>query len=126
MPHFGPRKIGKARFDALQLREQATKKFGPRKFGKRKAAEMLSALEEAESRVTAPVVEGEIAATSIKQLREVLSDNPTMADELYAAELARPAGPRKQAVKLFLSIEFAREDGARPDRQAELEGLLQA
>ncbi|MDH3291575.1 MAG: hypothetical protein OEO20_11240 [Gemmatimonadota bacterium] len=129
MPHFGPRKVGAARFKASALHESKTKKFGPRKFGVRKAAEMQAALDAAEAEAVAaaqiPVNgNGEPATTSLAQLREALSDNPAVADELYALELARAGGARKGAVKMFLSTELARPGGARPDRQEELEALL--
>jgi len=132
MPKFGPRKVGQANFEASKLREKAVKKFGPRKFGHRKAAQMKAELDAAEAKAaglenvdlepaTAPVV---VAATSIKQLDQALKDNPALYEELYKLEVARPDGPRKGALRIFLAAEMNLDGGPRDERLEQIQDLL--
>ncbi len=133
MPKFGPRKVGQAKFEAAKLREKAVKKFGPRKFGVRKAAQMKAELDAAEAKAlgleapdAAPQVTTDtaVAATSIKQLDQALKDNPALYEELYALEVARPDGPRKGALRIFLASEMNLDGGPRDERLEQIQDLL--
>jgi len=131
-PKFGPRKIGQAAFARDQIRQSQKKKFGPRKFGARKAAQMAADLSRAEAAAdaeaarTAPVPEdgGEASTTSVKQMAAALAENHVLLDEFIGLEKARPGGPRKTAIKLFLGTEMAKAEDARDEVLDELQALL--
>ncbi len=133
MPKFGPRKVGQANFEASKLRETAVRKFGPRKFGVRKAAQMKAELDAADAKAAGiepvdeapPVtVDTTVTATSIKQVDEALKENPALYEELYALEVARPDGPRKGALRIFLAAEMNLEGGPRDERLEQIQDLL--
>lgn len=136
MPKFGPRKIGRAQFELLKVRQAQKKKFGPRKFGAKKAAIMAQQLAEAEQavaqeqpsaqvqeqRTSSPAPEG--ATTSVKQMAKALGENVALLDEFIELEQQRPNGARKTALKLFLGTELAKEDKARDEVIEQLQQLL--
>lgn len=123
---FGPKKVGQAAFELSKVKARQTQKFGPRKFGAKKAALMRTELAEAEAKVNGDTTPAEAppATTSIKQMAVALTENPTHLDEFIALEVARPGGPRKGAIKLFLGTEMSKDEGPRDEVLATLRGLI--
>ena len=60
--------------------------------------------------------------TNLEDLKAALDGNESFYEGLYSAELLRPSGPRKSALRMFLKVEMAHED--REDRKAEIEAAL--
>lgn len=134
---FGPAIIGQAQYDAEQkIVEQGAHVFGhlvtgvggpdaspaggpiipiapaPESFGK-KAFTLPPGIKAA-------------APASIADLEEVLTANPAAFDILLAAELERPEGPRKGALRLFREAEEELGPAGRPEVLAQIALLLEA
>lgn len=125
--HFGHRVIGdvlakrrlEARTDdgAKDARSDPATKIAKRAKAAEEAAEKRAAVtaEEIEE-VEAPVT------TNLQELTSALEGNAAFYEGLYASEFARPSGPRKSALRLFLVFEMENED--REDRKADIEAAL--
>lgn len=90
-PHFGSRVIGEEAFRQLQARARGGSQFGPRVKG---------TSEEQDARNATSIDKGG-AGMSVAQVRQALADNPTFLDTLFEQELARPEGPRRDALLAF-------------------------
>lgn len=138
--HFGHRVIGdilaKRRLDmredegAKDARSDPATKLAKRAKAADEAAEQRA---NAEKRAEAKVekveeVEEEIetieapVTTNLQELTTALEDNAAFYEGLYESEFARPSGPRKSALRLFLVFEMEHED--REDRKADIEAAL--
>ncbi len=120
--HFGPRVIGdilaKRRLEARQddgAQEPDSRSDPAVKKAKREEAAEKRAEAEVET-IQAPTT------TNLEELTAALEGNPAFYEQLYAAEFARPSGPRKSALRLFLVFEMDHED--RDDRKADIEKAL--
>lgn len=63
-------------------------------------------------------------ALSVKDIENVLEENPTFFDSLYEAELARKEGPRTDALKVFLNVEYGIKGAGRQSIIQEIRGML--
>jgi len=120
--HFGPRVIG----DVLdKRRRQRREELGFEKDsrstpGKKKAKK--EAAQQAREEPQEPEVVEAPTTTNLEDLEAALEGNAAFYEGLYSAELLRPSGPRKTALRMFLKFEMAHED--REDRKAEIEAAL--
>ncbi len=128
--HFGHRVIGdvlaKRRLEAREddgakakdARSDPATKIAKRAKAAEEAAEKRATVtaEEAIETVEAPIT------TNLQELAEALEGNAAFYEGLYASEFARPSGPRKSALRLFLVFEMEHED--REDRKADIEAAL--
>lgn len=57
----------------------------------------------------------EATSLSVKEVQAELESNPASLDRLIAAELNRPAGARKTALRALIAAENARDGGPRAD-----------
>ncbi len=99
-------KRAKAAEDAAEQRANAEKR----------AASKAEKKEEEVEVVEAPVT------TNLQELQAALEGNAAFYEGLYSSEFARPSGPRKSALRLFLVFEMEHED--REDRKADIEAAL--
>jgi hypothetical protein len=126
--HFGHRVIGdvlaKRRLEAREddgakdARSDPATKIAKRAKAAEEAAEKRATVtaEEDIETIEAPVT------TNLQELAEALEGNAAFYEGLYASEFARPSGPRKSALRLFLVFEMEHED--REDRKADIEAAL--
>ncbi len=114
---FGERVVGKDAFKVQQHVRQFSY-FGPRV---RDSAEIATTEPEPTRPVATEVPEG---FYRIEDIAKALQENPSLYDKLYEAELKRPDGPRRSAMRMFLQAEMTRPGGIRPERQAEIESYL--
>lgn len=122
MPYFGSKVIGKKAFERAEKIEKLNiTTFGPKVAGDAHAE--LAKLDAAEKAPQGPQTPSE-GSYRVEDIQKSLEENPALADDLYAAELSRPDGPRKTALRLFLQAEYQREGGLRGERQQEIEQLL--
>ncbi len=124
--HFGPRVIGdvlaKRRLEARQD-EGAQAHDSRTDPAVKKAKREGAAKQRAETEVEAEVETIQApTTTNLEELTAALEGNPAFYEQLYAAEFARPSGPRKSALRLFLVFEMDHED--RDDRKADIEKAL--
>lgn len=99
------------------------KRLGRNRFGKR-VLDQIAADEAATAQQEKP--KRRDGYLNLKELHEALSANADLLDSLIEAELAgstEEEPPRKGAVRLFLEIEKAKGDAARPEVVAKLEPL---
>ena len=119
--HFGPRVIGdvlaKRRLKARQDDGAKDSRSTP---GKKKAKK--EAAKKAAEETQEPEVVEAPTTTNLEDLEAALEGNAAFYEGLYSAELLRPSGPRKTALRMFLKFEMAHED--RDDRKAEIEAAL--
>ena len=120
--HFGPRVIG----DVLdKRRRQRREEMGLEK-DSRSDPSAKKAKKEAAKKVREEPQEPEVVeappTTNLEDLKAALDGNEAFYEGLYSAELLRPAGPRKSALRMFLKFEMEHED--REDRKAEIEAAL--
>jgi hypothetical protein len=126
--HFGHRVIGdvlaKRRLEAREddgakdARSDPATKIAKRAKAAEEAAEKRATVtaEEDIETIEAPVT------TNLQELAEALEGNAAFYEGLDASEFARPSGPRKSALRLFLVFEMEHED--REDRKADIEAAL--
>jgi hypothetical protein len=67
---------------------------------------------------------GDGGSPSVKDLENILEENPTTFDSLYEAELARSEGPRKAALEIFVVVENGIKGAGRPQVLNEINHLL--
>lgn len=134
--HFGHRVIG----DVLAKRRLEAREDDGAKDARSdpatKIAKRAKAAEEAAEKRATVTVEGAVAGavegaietieapvtTNLQELAAALEGNAAFYEGLYASEFARPSGPRKSALRLFLVFEMEHED--RADRKADIEAAL--
>ncbi len=116
--HFGPRVIGYvlAKRSLEQREAQGLEKDSRSDPAVKKAKKEAAPKSQAAEVVEAP------PTTNLEDLKAALDGNAAFYEGLYSAELLRPSGPRKSALRLFLKFEMAHED--RDDRKAEIEAAL--
>ena len=139
--HFGSRVIGheKAAAEAI-IKETGADHFGPRVIGdilaKRRLLERKDdgakdtrsdpATKDAKKKASQEQPQPEVVeaptTTNLEELEAALEGNDAFYEGLYTAEVLRPSGPRKTAMRLFLKFEMEHED--RDDRKAEIAGHL--
>jgi hypothetical protein len=120
--HFGHRVIGDV---LLKRRLEARKDDGAKDSRSDPAAKQAKREAKADQRAeTAAEIEVVDAptTTNFEELRAALEGNDGFYEGLYASEFARPSGPRKSALRLFLVFEMEHED--RDDRKTEIEAAL--
>lgn len=115
--HFGPAVIGQEAYEEQKLQaESLSNTFGPAVLGYPEPAAPVQTpaapidSEEAEllaDRAKEPAAPA-FNALSIPELEKELAKNPAEFDRLYRGEFARPEGPRKGALGVFLSAEQAK------------------
>jgi len=128
--HFGHRVIGdvlaKRRLEmreddgAKDARSDPATKLAKRAKAAEEAAEKRAAVT-AEPDEEIEVIEAPVT-TNLQELTAALEGNAAFYEGLYASEFARPSGPRKSALRLFLVFEMEHED--REDRKADIEAAL--
>ncbi len=120
--HFGPRVIGDVLAKRrLQRREELGFEKDSRSDPSKKKAKKEASQAAPEEPQAAEVVEAP-TTTNLEDLKAALEGNDSFYEGLYSAELLRPSGPRKSALRMFLKFEMANED--REDRKAEIEAAL--
>lgn len=67
---------------------------------------------------------GDGGLPSVKELENILEENPTNFDSLYEGELARSDGPRKAALEIFAVVENGIKGAGRPSVLNEINRLL--
>lgn len=67
---------------------------------------------------------GDKGSLSVKELENVLNENPTFFDSLYEAEHARADGPRKEAVVILRNFEVGIKGAGRRHIIDEMNGIL--
>ncbi len=131
--HFGHRVIGdvlaKRRLEARQDDGAKDARSDPAsKIAKRTKAADEAAVQRANAEKRAASEAEEIetieapVTTNLQELTAALEGNAAFYEGLYASEFARPSGPRKSALRLFLVFEMEHED--REDRKADIEAAL--
>lgn len=113
MPHFGPRILGKEKFDAQKKREKGGQAFGPRVRGD----QMKSSTAIRPGQPRPPKDEG----ISVAEVVRTLKENATFCETLYMQELARPEGPRPEALQ---AIKTAAASMKKYDIAREIDSLL--
>lgn len=119
---FGPAVIGQEQYDAEQkVLEKGSHVFGPLVTGEGTFGPAV------EPPKQAALPEGVKAAApaSIADVEELLEKNPATFDLLFAAELDRPDGPRKGALRAFKRAEEEQGPGARADIIAKIDAILE-
>lgn len=117
---FGSRVLDAKEFEKQQAEAVAlTSVFGsrvvdPPQFGE----SVVTAAEQTQQDAEA------LGGLSVKELGALLKQAPEQFDRVLAAELARPEGPRKQAVRELHAAELRREGGPRAEMIARIEQLL--
>jgi hypothetical protein len=61
---------------------------------------------------------------AVTEIKRILGENPTFFDSLYEAELARPGGPRKDALHIFAEVERGTKGQMRGFILDEINGFL--
>jgi hypothetical protein len=67
---------------------------------------------------------GDVSVEDLAKLLDPTTGNTTMFDSLYENELARPDGPRKAALEVFLNTEIGTKGAGRPHVIKEIRFLL--
>jgi len=117
--HFGPRVIG----DVLDKRRRELRQDDGVKDSRRDPSKKAKeAAKKAKDEPQEPEVVEAPPTTNLEDLKAALEGNEAFYEGLYSAELLRPSGPRKSALRMFLKFEMAHED--RDDRKAEIEAAL--
>ena len=146
MSHFGHRVIGRAKAsEEAEVEKTGASHFGPRVIGEvldkrrrqrreemglerdsRSDPAVKQAKKEASQAAPEEPQEPEVVeaptTTNLEDLKVALEGNESFYEGLYSAELLRPSGPRKSALRLFLKFEMGHED--REDRKAEIAAAL--
>ena len=120
--HFGPRVIG----DVLDKRRRQRREQQGFEKDSRSDPAVKKAKKEKSQAAPEETQEPEVVeaptTTNLEDLKAALDGNESFYEGLYSAELLRPSGPRKSALRMFLKFEMAHED--REDRKAEIEAAL--
>ena len=120
--HFGPRVIGDVLAKRrLERREEMGLERDSRSDPSAKKAKKEASKKAREEPQEPEVVEAP-PTTNLEDLKAALEGNEAFYEGLYSAELLRPSGPRKSALRMFLKFEMGHED--REDRKAEIEAAL--
>lgn len=129
---FGARVIG----DEAAAKALAEQKGGGNVFGKR----VVTAIPEPNTEAVAkknsqfgPLVvkgstnqdnHGKPGSVSVSEIERILGENPTFFDSLYEGELARPEGPRTDALEVFLNVEYGIKGAGRQSIIQEIKAML--
>jgi len=121
MTRFGPGVIGQKAYDDIIGEEERTSKgrFGPGVVGEKRHDSFGPA-------IVRPGVElpSDLASVSVKDLKGLLDKDSGLATELFAAEKARPDGPRVSALRA-LQFSEAKNDVPNEDMLAEMKALAE-
>lgn len=112
--HMGPRILGQERYDEIQAAKQQTIRQGNEVLGHRvtggapvegtpAAAKAAQAAALPGTEPTPSLWDADVGGQSIGTLTETLANEPERFQALLANEKVRPGGPRKGALRAFIS-----------------------
>lgn len=110
-PKYGPGVVGKEAFDKSVVEwKSGSSKYGP---GLRQGTEYGPGVAPPTEEPAEAPTDAEVAALSVRELSELLKADSGLTEQLLEAELARPEGARKSALREIAKAERQRES---PDK----------